>query len=299
MTGLYNIIKRNCKLYFKDKGLFLTSLISPLILLVLYATFLARVYKSTFLNALPKGFQIGDSLIDAVVGGQLLASLLAVSAVTIAFCSNLIMIQDKVTKSRLDLTVTPVKRSVLALGYYISCFLSTFFVCLIAVGAGFVYLYATGWYMSAGDAVCLLLDVGLLTMFGTALSSIVNVFLSTSGQMSAVGTIVSSCYGFICGAYMPISQFGEGLQKVLSFLPGTYGTALVKNHALRGAFQAMQDAGVHPNAIDSIKASIDCNLSFLGNEVAISDMYIVMCGTVAVLIGVYVLLNVITKGNRK
>ena len=39
MTGLGALIRRNCKLFFKDKGMFFTSLITPVILLVLYATF--------------------------------------------------------------------------------------------------------------------------------------------------------------------------------------------------------------------------------------------------------------------
>lgn len=298
MTGLWNLIKRNSRLYFKDKGLFFTSLITPLILLVLFVTFLARVYKSSFLDALPNGFPINEKLIDAAVGGQLLGSLLAVSAVTVAFCSNLVMVQDRVTKSRLDLTVTPVKKSTLALGYYISCFLSTFLVCLIAMGAGFAYLAVMGWYLSTVDVLSLLLDVFLLTMFGTALSSIVNLFLSTQGQMSAVGTIVSSCYGFICGAYMPISQFGEGLQKALSFLPGTYGTALIKNHALNGAFKSMVDEGFPLEAVDAIKMSIDCNISFFGNNVSIPVMYAIVAGTIAVLIAVYILLNYFKRGTK-
>lgn len=295
MKGLWNLIKRNCKLYFKDKGLFFTSLITPLILLVLYSTFLARVYKSSFLSNIPSGFSINEKLVDALVGGQLLASLLAVSTVTIAFCSNLIMIQDKVTKSRLDLTVTPVKKSTLALGYYISCFLSTFLVCMITFGVGCLYLAFVGWYLSFKDILFLILDIFLLTMFGTVLSSIINVFLSTQGQMSAVGTIVSSCYGFICGAYMPMSQFGSGLQKVLSFLPGTYGTALVKNHALDGAFNAMTKEGFPIEVIDNIKKSIDCNILFFENEVTPSTMYIIMGVTVIVLITIYVLLNMNKK----
>lgn len=40
MTGLGALIRRNVKLYFKDKGMFFTSLITPIILLVLYSTFL-------------------------------------------------------------------------------------------------------------------------------------------------------------------------------------------------------------------------------------------------------------------
>ena len=44
MTGLSALVKRNTKLYFKDKGMFFSSLITPVILLVLYATFLKKVY---------------------------------------------------------------------------------------------------------------------------------------------------------------------------------------------------------------------------------------------------------------
>ena len=60
MTGLGNLIIRNCKLFFKDKGMFFTSLITPLILLVLYATFLANIYRESFASALPMGFVIDD-----------------------------------------------------------------------------------------------------------------------------------------------------------------------------------------------------------------------------------------------
>ena len=110
MTALLYLIRRNTKLYFKDKGLFFSSLITPLILLVLYATFLANVYRDSFVSALPEGMQVADSLIDATVGGQLISSLLAVSCVTVAFCCNMVLVQDKVNGSRRDLTVSPVSR---------------------------------------------------------------------------------------------------------------------------------------------------------------------------------------------
>ena len=51
MNGLGQLIRRDCKLFFKDKGLFFSSLISPLILLVLYATFLGRIYRDSFTSA--------------------------------------------------------------------------------------------------------------------------------------------------------------------------------------------------------------------------------------------------------
>lgn len=297
MTGCYNLFIRNCKLFFKDKGMFFASLITPVILLVLYATFLANVYRDSFLSALPEGFFVSEKLIGGIVGGQLVSSLLAVSCITVSFCCNMTMVLDKVTGARRDITVSPVKKSTLALSYYLATFASTLLVCLVAAGVGFIYLAKVGWYLSFADVMLLLLDIILLVLFGTALSSIVNRFLTTQGQVSAVGTIVSSCYGFICGAYMPISQFGLGLQRVLMFLPGTYGTSLIRNHALRGAFSAAAEAGFPTEVIDGIKTSIDCKLSFFGTDVSLTAMLAILCGWIILLAALVVLINVI--GGKK
>ena len=292
MKTLHAMIRRNSKLFFKDKGMFFTSIITPLILLVLYTTFLGKIYRDSFAMSLPAGFSMPDELLDGAVGGQLFSSLLAVCCVTVAFCSNMLMVQDKANGSRADLTVSPVKPSTLALGYYISTLISTLIICIVATGATFIYLASVGWYMSPSDILLIFLDIFLLVMFGTALSSIINFFLSTQGQISAVGSIVSAGYGFICGAYMPISQFSEGLQRVISFLPGTYGTSLIRNHAMRGVFAEMESLGIPAEAVEAVKDSIDCNLYFFEEQVSTSAMYAVLSTSVALLVGAYVLLNV-------
>ena len=68
MTGFSKLWARNCKLFFKDKAMFFTSLITPMILLVLYATFLAKVYRDSFASSLPKGMDIPQKLIDVRTG---------------------------------------------------------------------------------------------------------------------------------------------------------------------------------------------------------------------------------------
>ena len=291
MKTLICLVKRNTKMFFKDKGLFFTSIITPLILLFLYTTFLGEVYRDSFQMSLPQGMAITDELIEACVGGQLFSSLLAVCCVTVAFCSNMLMVQDKMTGARGDLLIAPVKKSTLAFGYYIATWLSTVIVCIVACVACFIYLACVGWYLSFADICLLLLDVLILTMFGTALSSLINCFLSTQGQMSAVGTIVSAGYGFICGAYMPISQFSSGIQKVVSLLPGTYGTSLIRNHAMRGAFDEMVAQGFPVEVVESIKNSIDCNVYFFDKAVSIGAMYGILVVSVIVLLGAYILIH--------
>ena len=300
MTGLGALIKRNTKLYFKDKAMFFTSLITPVILLVLYATFLRNVYVESFRSALDAaGVTVSEALINGCVGGQLVSSLLAVSCVTVAFCSNLLMIQDKVSGARHDLTVAPVKPGTLALGYYISTLVSSLTVNLAAAAVSMGYLAFTGWYLSAGDVLFILLDVVLLVLFGTALSSCVSFPLSTNGQGSAVGTVVSAGYGFVCGAYMPISSFSDGLQKVLSFLPGTYGTSLLRNHALRGVFEEMSSQGFPNEVVEAIRDSVDCNLYFFGNKVAQGPMYLILAAAIVLALGIYVGINILAQKKHR
>lgn len=298
MTGLGNLIKRNCKLFFKDKGMFFTSLITPMILLVLYATFLAKVYRDAFVSGIPEFITIPEKIINGAVGGELLSSLLAVSGVTVAFCSNMLMVQDKVSGARHALTVTPVKKSTLALSYYISTAISTLVICFAAIGVGMIYMFKVGNYISVEDLLMVFLDVFLLVLFGTSLSSIINIFLTSQGQISAVGTVVSSAYGFICGAYMPISQFGVGLQRVISFLPGTYATSLIRNHTMRGAFAAMSDEGVPDEMISEMMKAVDCKLYFFDKEVSLNTMYAILVCAVIVLIAVYILLNAVRKPSK-
>ena len=292
MKTSLSLIRRNVKLFFKDKGLFFTSLITPLILLVLYATFLSNVYKDSFTLGLPAGLMIDEGLLDALVGGQLTSSILAVSCVTVAFCSNFLMVQDRANGAAKDLGISPVTPSILSVSYYAATLISTLIICFTATALCLAYQAIIGWYLSFTDVMAIVLDVILLVLIGTALSSIINYFLSTQGQISAVGSIVSSGYGFICGAYMPISSFGDGLQKAVLFLPGTYGTSLLRNHALRGVFEEMNETGI-PKEVTTIMAdAVDCNLGFGDYTFTEPVMFLILGGSAMLLLGVYIGINI-------
>ena len=236
MRTVFALIKRNRQLFFRDKGMLISSLITPIILIVLYATFLQNVYKDSLQSALPGVMNVSEKLVNGTVAGQLAAALLAVSCVTVTFCVNLTMIQDKASGARKDFDVSPVHRPTLYIGYFCSTVLNSLMVNFLAVVMCLIYVKHMGWYLNGTDIAWIILDVILLVLFGAVLSSIICYPLKTQGQLSAVGTIVSAGYGFVCGAYMPMSNFSSGLQKFLSYLPGTYGTSLLKNHMLRGVF---------------------------------------------------------------
>ena len=299
MRTFITLVNRNRKLFFRDKGMLLSSLITPIILIVLYATFLAKVYKDSFTTNLPVVVDISEKLINGMVAGQLAAALLAVSCVTVTFCVNLTMVQDRALGVRKDFDVSPIRKPMVYLGYFFSTVQNSLMVNLLALVLCLGYIGIMGWYLTVMDVALLILDLIILVLFGAVLSSIVCYPLKTQGQMSAVGTIVSAGYGFVCGAYMPISNFGEGLQRVMSYLPGTYGTALIKNHMLRGVFAEMETKGFQVEVVNGIATSLDCNPTFQGNVVEPEYMMLIMIGTVVLLGGLYLLITALPEKSKR
>lgn len=295
MKEITALVSRNRKLFFKDKGMLFSSMITPAILIVLYATFLANVYKDSFVSATKDMIDLSDKIINGTVAAQLAAALLAVSCVTVTFCVNLTMVQDRASGARKDFDVSPVSKTKIYIGYFLSTVLNSLMVNGTALALCLLYILKMGWYMNASDVIFIILDMILLVLFGSTLSSIVSYPLKTQGQLSAVGTIVSAGYGFVCGEYMPISNFSSGLQKALSYLPGTYGTSLVKNHMLNGVYKEMADIGMPSEAVTVIRNTLDCNPVFRGHVVGVSQMYLIMAGSILVFGAAYLLIIMIRE----
>ena len=283
------LVLRHTVLFFKDKGRFLTALITPIVLIVLYMTFLGTVYHDS-LDGIVKYFDVSQKTIDAFVNGYLFSSLLAVSCVTVSFCSNMIMVQDKADNKVKDLLIAPVSQTTLALSYFVSTLIITMIINITALLACFIVLGTSHWILPIQDILYCLFDIFLLTLFGTSLSSIINYFLTTQGQISAVSSIVSAGYGFLCGAYMPISQFTPAVRTFIKFLPGTYGTSLIRNHLIRSLFTKL-GTKVPVDVMNVIHQSFDTSFTLMGYTVTQTMMYLIMIFTCVILLLIYISLN--------
>lgn len=293
-TAVKYFAKRNINLFFKDKGTFFASLITPIILFVLYISFLKNVYVQSIESVLPAGFTGMSDLINSFASSQLMSSILAVSCITVAFCSNIIMAQDKITGARNDLLVTPIKPPQLALGYYLANVATTMIIGFVAAAVGFVYIAIIGWYFSFTDVLLILLDVVLAVLFGTAAAALVDSFISTQGGIGAVSTIISSLYGFLCGAYMPISQMGDSFRDFVMFIPGTYATGLFRNHYMNAVLSEMSEK-LPDEAITAIRDGFDMNMYFFDNKVGVPTMYIVVIASIVILLATYILVTKLRK----
>ncbi len=289
------LVHRNVKVYFKDKMLFFVSMITPLILVVLFLTFLGSIYRDAVTSFIPDGVNVSNRLINGFTGGWLFSSILATSCVTVAFCSN-VMVNDKLNRAVHDFRITPTKRSTLGLSYFLANFLTTLLVCGTAFAVSLIYLAIVGWYLSFADIAMILLVILLNTLFGTCLASIAGLFINSQGALSAVCTLVSSMYGFISGAYMPIAQFAAPMRAVIGFLPGTYSTVLLRYYFMRGTTEALGEY-LPDGAVDSLRRSFDGSIEMFGGEVPIWAMFLIIMLAVVVLLGIYLLLSYL-QGRR-
>lgn len=285
---LYSLIVRNTKCYFKDKFTFFISMISPVVLLVLFVTFLRNVYIESFTAFIPDGLIMDNGIVEGLAGAWLMSSVLGVSSVTVAFCSNFIMVTDKMDGTLNDFLVSPVKGTTLYAAYFLSNFLVTLIIMVCVMLVGHLYLAAVGWYVTAADFFLIFVDIICGVLFGTLLSGVVCSFISKQGGLSAVATLVSGMYSFICGAYMPLSQFSDGLRNVLCLLPGTYGVGILRNHYMDGYLKALSEAGVPAEGLKGLRDGFDANLYLFGTEIPLGAMYAIILGACAVLAAVCV-----------
>ena len=286
---------RNLKLYFKDKMTFFVSLITPVILFVLFATFLKSTYEEQLIAIVGEGI-LPTSLINAFSGGWLFSSVLATSCITVAFCSG-IMIIDKINNADIDFKVTPIKNYILKLSYVLANMLSTFIVCFVFLIIGLIYLGIVGFYLTFLDVLLIIANIILTSLFGTLLANIIWSFTRSQGVMSSICTLVSALYGFICGAYMPISMMGEGIKNFTSLLPGTYSTILFRQGFLNSVLDKMSETLPNP-MIDAISESFDMSYSAFGHDVPTWGMYLVLLITCFVLLTILIIISNVKMRRR-
>ena len=295
---LFALVVRNIKCYFKDKFLFFVSLLTPMILLVLYVTFLRSVYINSIKDIFALfGFAGDDDIINGVAGAWLLSSIIAVSSVTVAICSNAVMISDKVDGAINDLRVSPVNGTTVSLSYFVANFLVTLLVMLCVLAVGSIYLAIVGWYIPFGDFMMILVDIICAVLFGSLLAGVIESFISTQGGLSAISTLVSSMYGFICGAYMPLSQFAEGMRNAICVLPGTYSVGVLRKHFMGGYVEKFAELGLPEEGQKAFMDGFDGNLYVGSTQMPLWSMYVILLSTCALLLVAYILI-VILK-NRK
>ena len=239
MGGILGLIKRNLLLFFKDWQSILFSLLTSIIVLVLYLLFL----KGTFVVAINKEMEqypglasvVTEKDIDMFANLLLLTGILGSAMISVPFSCITTLVRDRASKVDYDILATPLKRGQIIFAYFVSAVLSSTLLIGIILTIGLVGIRMQGnIYMNASQVVKAFSIVALGSISASAIFMIIVLFFKSVSACEAFFGILSAASGFVIGAYIPISQFSNGVQTVCNLFPASQITIMLRNMLLNG-----------------------------------------------------------------
>lgn len=242
MRGILGFIKRNVLLFFKDWQSILFSLLTSIIVLVLYLLFL----KGTFVSAIQRAMEQYPGLASMVPQKDiamfanlfLLSGILGSAMISVPFSCITVVVKDRANKVDYDILATPMKREQIILAYFISAVLTSILLNSIILAVGLIGIRMQGnMYLNISQVVKAFSVVALGSISASAIFMIVVLFFKTVSACEAFFGILSAASGFVIGAYIPISQFSDGVQTVCNLFPASQITIMLRNILLNGLLE--------------------------------------------------------------
>lgn len=293
MTGFIGLTRRNLLIYFKDFFAVVFSLLTSIIVFVLYIVFLKGTYVSG-INDMLEGLEpfIESGNVDTMVSIILLVGIVGSALITVPFSCLSTIIKDKENRIDYDISATPIRRWQIIFSYFVSAVLSAFLVTSVILTAGIVIISTKGGlHMSVGAVAAAYGIILLGSVSATALFMIPAMFFKSSSASSSFFGILSASSGFVIGAYMPLAQFSENVRTVCYLFPATQITVLFRRTMMEGILQHINDGigGVDGGAFaEGIRSSFTFEASLFGRNLSTLEMLLYILGILLICLALMV-----------
>lgn len=217
---MFTMVKRNIRLYFRDKSTVLFSLMAVWVIIILNIFFLTNTMRSSF---------DGVDNIEVIIGTWLMAGIISVTSVTSSLGAMGTMMADREKKIYKDFYTSPLKRSALAGGYMISSAIVGIIMSIFAFVCGEAYILYLGGSLPEIKVIIELLGLIVLSVLANSafMFFLVSLF-KTQSAFSAISTLVGTLIGFVMGIYMPIGSLPEKIQWIVKLFPSSYSASALR-----------------------------------------------------------------------
>lgn len=214
------LVKRNLKVFFRDKSAVFFSLLALLIIIGLYVLFLG----DTLANSL-EGVENGRFLMDSWITAGLMAS----SSVTATMGAFGIMVEDRNKKLLKDFSSSPLSRKSLAAGYILSSYLVGVIISVIALVLCEIYIIANGGGLLPGmDILKTFACIALSVLASSSMVFFLVSFFKSPNAFAAASTVIGTVVGFLTGIYIPIGNLPVSMQFIIKIFPVSHAAALFR-----------------------------------------------------------------------
>lgn len=235
MESLWSLTVRNNKVFRRDRTQVFFSLLSVIIVVVLYALFLQKMQIDAIgqvANATPE--------MVTMVNEWLVAGLLSMIGVTTTLGAFGIAVQDMESKSAADFLTAPVSRAKIQFSYVLNAFgIGLVFSFIALIGCEIFIVSTGGNWLPLGD----LMKVSGLLILSVLLASTFNMFLvlwvRSQNAFSTLSTMVGTLLGFLCGVYVPIGVLPGFAQNMIMYFPISHMTLLLRDAFMHNSVQTV------------------------------------------------------------
>ncbi len=229
------LIKRNMKIYYRDKATVFFSLLTVIITIALYVLFLAELQIDSIRSAL-NGYEISDKNLNWIINTWITAGLLSIIPVTSSLATLAVIVQDKEKKIMMDFKSMPMKGYKYPLAAIISATIIGTLMSIIAFAGYTFYIFMITSEIFTFDQIALSIALIFLTALSSStLMGWISTFFKTSAGFSALNIVVATFIGFLNVVYVPFGILPSYIQKIVKFIPTGHIAVLFRNILMRDA----------------------------------------------------------------
>lgn len=284
--------------FFKDKQSIVFSLLTSIIVLVLYLLFLKGNFVDAMNGILDECHGLSEVIsakdIDMFANLVLLTGILGSAMITVPYNCLTMVVRDRENRIDYDVLATPVKRSQIILSYFASASLASIILTGIILTIGMIVIGLSGdLHMSFADVLETYGVVALGSVSATAVFMILVLFFKTSSASGAFFGMLAAASGFVIGAYVPISQFSGGIQTVCNLFPASQITIILRNKLMGGVLESFNasigglDNGLF---VDSLMDAFTFKAHLFNSDLGVGAMLVYVLGAIVVCVIVQVVL---------
>lgn len=226
MTVVLALVGRNLRLFFRDRLNVFFSLLSGIVLFLLYTLFLSRLQTDGLEQSFPDATA---REVSGFVDSWMFSGIILLTTITTGLGALSVLVEDRVSGRFADFLVSPLRRGQLVLGYLVSAITVALTMSTVVLALSLVYLgLVDGVWLTPRRLLEVVGIMALCCAAFTALSALVTSFLRTTSAFSAMGTVVGTILGFIAGAYIPLGSLPEQVASTVNTLPFAQAAMLLR-----------------------------------------------------------------------
>lgn len=269
------LIKRNIKIYLRNRGAWLASLLTVFIIIGLYALFLG--------DQLSRGFEgIGLEEPRLLTDSWIMAGIISIMPLSISL-GAVSIVNDRSKGLIKDFYCSPISRSKITLGYILSLAIISFLITVIGFALGEIYITANGGeLLSLADMLRVLGIIAVDDLATTSIVMFIAMFITSESAYSAICTVIGTISGFITGIYIPVGALPEGVAAAVKCFPISHAGSMLRQIFTADAIAECTKnipADLKPDVLEQINSEMGIIYSIGDHTVTDFESIIILAAT--------------------